>query len=216
MDEPVETEVELEEDDQTFTEMITDKLSAVPAFFGYGSSVEAVSPLEDPYLVVYFPELLDEEYPDVPLYRAFGNYADAKHYFEWQKIIGQEHAAIYDAELSRLEQGVDDDPTFGYFLFDRFVQRELPEDAWTIYGIDPDAPYLVGLWYGRAPYDEPVGHILAEVDEARMELEGTEGPAFIYNIHGEQIALKGKLNKMQQAAVEEYAIDALERFVVVN
>lgn len=37
---------------------------------------------EDPYLVVYYPALLDRRMPGVPQYQAFGDYTTAKLFFE--------------------------------------------------------------------------------------------------------------------------------------
>ena len=84
-------------------EPVMEELPLVPEVFEPVEPVVPVAPVVDPYLVVFWPELFDEEYPEVPLYRAFGSYADAKLYFEWQRSIGQEHAAIYDKDLARLE-----------------------------------------------------------------------------------------------------------------
>lgn len=194
--------------------MIVDSLSAVPAYFGFGAEpVEEILP--NPYLVVYYPELFDEEYPEEPLYRAFGNYGEAKRFFEWQRIIGEEHAALYDFQLNRLEQGETIDPTFGYFLFDRFVNYALPEDAWDIFTVDPDAPYLVGMWY----HGMPTGHVVADLESAieAFRDEIINEPGFIVSHNNKEIAHKNKrMTDRQRIAVEEFVANEFARFTAIN
>ena len=162
-------------------------------------------------MVVFFPQLFeDDEYPEMPMFRSFGTYDEAKLYFEWQRIIGQERAALYDSSLKRIEQGILEDSTFGFFMFDQFT-RQLPEDAWEPVEIDPDAPYLVGSWF-----DEPIGNVLADLEEAWDEYQANEEPVFLYNIHGEQLAFKGHLTEYEMAKFEIWANQALTPFAKVQ
>ena len=65
--------------------------------------MERMEPVEGPHLVVYHPDaLLVRNEIETPLWKAFGTFAEAKLFFEKQRVICGEKVAIYDADLSRI------------------------------------------------------------------------------------------------------------------